>query len=63
MGCGGTLDGWGCGGTLDGRGCSERQSTAWGLVLPDEEESELIKMLPFWPWAITGRGEYPRRAG
>ena len=37
----------------------------YGLVLrvPDEEESELIVMLSFWPWAITGRGEYPRRTG
>ena len=36
MGRGGTLDGWGCSGCL---------SPAWCLVLPDEEESELIEVL------------------
>ena len=32
-------------------------------MLPDEEESELIEMLPFLASAIFGRGEYPRRTG
>ena len=38
MGRGGTLDGWGCSGRLGLARC---------LVLPDEEEPELIEMLSF----------------
>ena len=56
-------DGMGCGWTLDGRGCSNRRSTAWCLVLPDEEELSSLQCYRFWPWAIAAREEYPRRTG
>ena len=42
-------DGIWCGGTLDGWGCSGRLSPGWCLVLPDEEEPELIEVLSFLP--------------
>ena len=54
-------DGMGCGGTLDGWGCSGRLSPAWGLVFPDEEESELIAVLSFfvmghrWPQGVPAQ--------
>ena len=54
-------DGMWCGGTLDGWGHSDRRSTAWGLELLDEEESELIAVLSVlalshrWPWGVPAQ--------
>ena len=45
----------------DGWGCSDRQSAAWGLALPDEEEPELIAILLFlalghrWPRGVPAQ--------
>ena len=52
---------WGVVGLLMGGGVRSRLSPAWCLVLPDEEEPELIAMLSFlalghrWPWGVPAQ--------